>query len=110
MIFNTGTPRSIAGHALSGGIIAFMVSGAYEYSKVKQGAITQKEAIKNAAVATIEGGVITACGIAAANALGSTQSPFKNVLEAAALVGIGLASVYGIQALANPKNSLNPKS
>lgn len=110
MIFNTGMPRSIVGHALSGSLIALMASGAYGYSKVKQGKMSQKEALKNTAVATIEGGIITACGIAAANALGNTQTPLRNALEAATLVGIGLASVYGIQALVNPKKDLNFES
>lgn len=107
MIINTGMPRSIAGHALSGGVIALILSGAYEYSKVQKGEISQKEALKNTAIATLEGGIITACGIAAANSLGSTQSPLKNLLEAATLVAIGMASIYGIQTLANPKAKSN---
>lgn len=78
-----------------------------EDSKVQKGEISQKEAIKNTAIATLEGGIITACGIAAANSLGSTQSPLKNLLEATTLVAIGMASIYGIQTLANPKAKSN---
>ncbi|WP_300691410.1 hypothetical protein [Helicobacter sp. UBA3407] len=103
MIINTGMPRSIAGHALSGGVIALILSGAYEILKVQKGEISQKEALKNTAVATLEGGIITACGIAAANSLGNTQLPLKSLLEATTLVAVGVVSIYGIQALANPK-------
>ena len=60
MIINTGMPRSITGHALSGGVIALILSGAYEILKVQKGEISQKEALKNTAVATLEGGIIKA--------------------------------------------------
>lgn len=110
MIVNTGTPRSITGHAISGGLIAFMLSGACAYAKYKRKEISRQEAIIDTLKASVEGGVITACGIAAANALGSnTKSTTQGILEAGAFVGIGLASVYGIRTLTNKSCCATPK-
>lgn len=102
MLANTGTPRSVTGHAISGGLIALMLSGAYAYAKYKRKEINKQEAITETLKAGAEGGIITACGIAATNALGnSAKSPTQGIIEAAAFVAIGAASVYGIQKLAN---------
>ncbi|TLD83570.1 hypothetical protein LS70_005315 [Helicobacter sp. MIT 11-5569] len=110
MIANTGTPRSITGHAISGGLIACMLSGAYAYAKYKNNAISKQEAIIDTLKATIEGGIITACGIAAANALGSnTKTTTQGIVEATAFVAVGTASVYGIQMLANKNCCITPK-
>ena len=45
MIINTGIPRSVVGHTISGSIIGAMVSGVYEYSKYKKGEVSKSEAI-----------------------------------------------------------------
>lgn len=110
MIINTGMPRSITGHALSGGIIGFMLGGACAYAKYKNNTISKQEAIIDTAKSTLEGGIVTACGIAAANALGnSAKSPFVNVLEASAYVGVGIASIYAIQNFKSKECALTKK-
>ncbi|MCI5969363.1 hypothetical protein [Helicobacter sp.] len=102
MVVNTGTPRSVTGHAISGGLIAFMLSGACAYAKYKRNEINKQEAITKTIKASVEGGILTACGIAAANALGSnTKSTAQGIIEATTFVAIGAASVYGIRTLAN---------
>ncbi|MDE5603411.1 MAG: hypothetical protein K2I71_05785 [Helicobacter sp.] len=104
MLINTGTPRSIMGHAISGAIIGCMLSGIYEFSQYKQGKTPKDKALKNTLKATLEGGIITASGIAATNALGNTsKNPLQNTLEATTYVALGLASVYGISQLINTK-------
>ena len=111
MIANTGTPRSITRHAISGGLIALMLSGAYAYRKYKDNQITKQEAITDTFKATLEGGIITACGVAAANALGnSAKTSAQSVVEAAAFVAVGAASVYGIQTLARKENCILNKN
>ncbi|PKT75268.1 hypothetical protein [Helicobacter winghamensis] len=110
MVANTGTPRSITGHAISGGLIAFMLSGAYAYAKYKRKEISRQEAITDTLKASVEGGILTACGIAAANALGSnTKTTTQGIIEASAFVAVGAASVYGIQTLASKGCCANTK-
>lgn len=97
MLINTGTPRSIKGHAVSGAIFAFMLSSSYEYFNYKQGRKDKKSATKDILRASIEGGIIAASGIGASNALGDrTKSPLRNTLEALAYVGVGFASLYAL--------------
>ncbi|WP_104722132.1 hypothetical protein [Helicobacter mesocricetorum] len=104
MLIDTGTPRSIVGHAISGAIIGCMLSGIYEASQYKQGNTSKDKALKNTLKATLEGGIITASGIAATNALGNTsKTPLQNSLEATACIALGLASAYGISQLINTK-------
>ncbi|AWI34066.1 hypothetical protein [Helicobacter apodemus] len=104
MVINTGTSRSIVGHAISGAIIGGMLSGIYEFSQYKQGNTSKNKALKSTLKATLEGGIITASGIAATNALGNTsKNPLRNTLEATACIALGLASVYGISQLINTK-------
>ena len=111
MIANTGTPRSVTGHAISGGLIALRLSGAYAYRKYKDNTITKQEAIAETLKTTLEGGIITACGVAAANALGNnTKTSTQGLVEAVAFVAVGAASVYGIQTLTHKENCISKKS
>lgn len=94
MLINTGTPRSVKGHAVSGAIFAFMLSSSLNY---KQGRKDKKSATKDILRASIEGGIIAASGIGASNALGDrTKSPLRNTLEALAYVSVGFASLYAL--------------
>ncbi len=102
MIIDAGTPRSISGHAVSGAIIGLMVSGVYEYNQYKKGEVSKSQAMCAILQATLEGGIVTASGVAAANALGnSAKKPLQNTLEALSCVMLGAAGVYGIQRLFN---------
>ena len=97
MIIDTGTARSVKGHAVSGAFFAFLLSSAYEYASLKDGQKDKKDAMKNIAKATLEGGIIAASGIAAANALGdSEKGAFRNALEALGYVSVGVASIYAL--------------
>lgn len=97
MIVNTGAPRSIVGHAVSGAIIGLMIGGAYGYSRYKKGEIDKNTAIKNTLKSTIEGGIITASGIAASNAIGdSSKSPARSMFEALSYISIGIAGAYSV--------------
>ena len=83
MIINTGSPRSIKGHAISGALMGLMMSGVREYSKYKQGAISKDRFLQVALKSGLEGGIIASSGIADANALGNTtKKPSQNILEA----------------------------
>lgn len=95
MILDTGTPRSVKGHAVSGAIFALVLSSAYEYAK--KGQKDKKALAKRIAKASIEGGIVAASGIAAANALGDKdKGAFRNAFEALLCVGAGIAGVYAV--------------
>lgn len=97
MIIDTGTPRSVKGHAVSGALFALMLSSAYEYAGFKAGQKDKKLIGKNIAKATLEGGIIAASGIAAANELGSSnKSVLRSSLEALGYVSVGIAGVYAL--------------
>lgn len=97
MIIDTGTPRSVKGHAVSGAFFVLMLSSAYEYASYKAGQKDKKSISKSIAKATLEGGIIAASGIAAANALGnSDKGAFRSALEALTYVSVGAASVYAL--------------
>lgn len=97
MIIDTGTARSVQGHAVSGALFAFMLSSAYEYMGFKEGQRDSKRLAKNVAKATIEGGIIAATGIAAANALGNSEKgALRSTLEAIGYVSVGIAGVYAL--------------
>lgn len=97
MLINTGTPRSVKGHAVSGAIFAFMLSSSYAYLNYKQGRKDKKSATKDILKASIEGGIIAASGIGASNALGDrTKSPLRNSLEALGYISIGFAGLYAL--------------
>ncbi|WP_289242837.1 hypothetical protein [uncultured Campylobacter sp.] len=103
-MINTGSPRSVSGHAVSGAILALMVSGAYQYAKLKDGQTTQDEAIKSTLKATFEGAAVGACAIAAANVIGNpNKSTTSKIVETGAYIAIGTAFVYGMQNVFKPK-------
>lgn len=104
MMINTGAPRSVSGHAISGGIIALIASGAYQYTKFQEGKITQQEAIKTTIKSTLEGSVITACSIAATNVIGdSSKTTTQKIALASTYIAIGGAFIYAAQNLFKPK-------
>lgn len=97
-MINTGTPRSVSGHAVSGAILALIASGAYQYAKLKDGQTTSQEAIKTTIKSTLEGAAIGACAIAASNTIGNpNKSATTKIVEAATYIAIGGAFVYGVQ-------------
>ncbi|RAX58027.1 hypothetical protein CCZ01_04260 [Helicobacter monodelphidis] len=108
MLINTGQKRSVVGHAVSGGLISFMVSGALNYSKLRSGEITQQEALRQVAKNTLQGAAVTAAAIAATNVIGDNQSsPIKNSLEAFGFIVAGGLAAYGLnQFLDSEQNTL----
>lgn len=107
MLLNTGTPRSVQGHGVSGALFGLILSTAFELNNCKKGVIDKKAAAKRISKATLEGGIIAASGIAAANALGDeSKSPILSTLQAMSYVGVGIAGVYAINKLMqSPQNS-----
>lgn len=107
MILNTGTQRSIAGHAVSGGVAGLLLASYMNYKEYKEGKISQEKALKNTLAAGAQGAVITACAIGVANALGSNnKGGFAALLESSAYLCAGVAGVYVIDTLNNDKKAI----
>ncbi len=98
MFINTGTYRSITGHAISGGLFSLMCAGAANYAQYKKGQIDKKRALKQTTQSTLQGAIITAAAIGATNAIGKNNddSPTHLALEAISFVAAGALAAYTI--------------
>lgn len=107
MILNTGTPRSIPGHIVSGGVAGLLLASYMNYKEYKDGKISQEKALKNTLAAGAQGAVITACAIGVANALGdNTKGGFVLLLESSAYLCAGVAGIYLIDTLKDEKKAI----
>ena len=97
-MINTGAPRSITGHLVSGAVVSAILSGAINLKKVKEGSMESSEALKKTAKETAQGGIGLGAGIAIANMLGSPNTPWLRVATTAA---VATAAVYAIEAVAS---------
>lgn len=94
-LINTGEPRNVLGHIVSGAIASAIVSGTINYKKLKEQEISQKDAIKDTVKRTSQGAIATGAAIATANYLGQKGGFFK-ALSAAS---IGMAGIYALEVI-----------
>ncbi len=92
---DTGTPRSVPGHIVSGALAAGVAAGAINYNRYAKGEIAKCEAINDSIKLSIQGGIATGSAIAAANYVG--QNKYLNMISA---VSIGLSGIYLVEKLA----------
>lgn len=91
-IINTGDPRSVAGHVVSGAIASAIVSGAVNYKKIQCGEIEKSDAVRDTLKKSAQGGIATGAAISAANHIG-TGDWFK----ALSSMSVGIASLYAVE-------------
>ena len=89
---DTGAPRSVSGHIVSGALAAATIAGALNYNRYLKGEISQKEALSSSLKLTAQGGIATGSAIAAANHLGS-----GNILGMLTAVSLGVMGVYAVE-------------
>jgi hypothetical protein len=92
-LINTGEPRNVMGHIVSGAVASAIVSGTINYKKVKNEELCKKAAIKDTVKRTSQGAIATGAAIATANYLGQKGGFFK-ALSAAS---IGMAGIYALE-------------
>lgn len=92
-LINTGEPRNVLGHIVSGAVASAIVSGSINYKKVKNEEICPKAAVKDTVKRTSQGAIATGAAIATANYLGQKGGLFK-ALSAASL---GMAGIYALE-------------
>ncbi|PIF04567.1 MAG: hypothetical protein CSA86_01400 [Arcobacter sp.] len=89
---DTGTPRSITGHFISGVIATSIISGAINYKKYKNGEISKSESINDTIKTSLQGGIATAGAIATTNYIGEGR-----IIQAMASMSIAATGVYGTE-------------
>ncbi|WP_298751268.1 hypothetical protein [uncultured Arcobacter sp.] len=93
LTIDTGTPRNVLGHVISGAIASAVVSGAINYKKVKTQEIEKKAAIKDTIKKTSQGAIATGAAIATANYLGEKGG----LLKAVTALSIGAMGIYAVE-------------
>ena len=100
-IINTGEPRNVLGHIVSGAVASAIVSGTINYKKVKDEEISSDEAIKDTVKRTSQGAIATGAAIATANYVGQKGGLFKALTAAS----IGMAGIYALEVIDEKLNS-----
>lgn len=91
---NTGTPRNVLGHVISGALASAVVSGAINYKKVQNRELKPACALKQTLKKSTQGAIATGSAIATANYIGE-----GNWLRALTSVSIGLAGIYALEVM-----------
>jgi len=89
LAINTGAPRNVTGHVVSGALASGALAGALNYDKFKKEQMSKEEAVQNTLKLSVQGGIATGSAIAAANYLGQ-----GNVFGMLTAVSIGAMGVY----------------
>ncbi|RXJ87973.1 hypothetical protein [Arcobacter sp. CECT 8985] len=94
-VINTGTPRNVIGHIVSGAVASAVVSGTINYKKAKEQKISSRDAIKDTVKKTTQGAIATGTAISTANYLGQ-QGGFLKALTA---LSVGMAGIYAVEVI-----------
>ena len=93
---NTGAPRSVTGHAISGALAAGALASAVNYNKYKNKEVNRSEAINNSLKLSAQGGIATGSAIAAANYLGN-----GSIVKMLTAISIGAMGVYAVEKISD---------
>lgn len=89
---DTGTPRSVQGHVVSGALASGAIAGALNYNRYTKKEISKNEAIYDTLKLTLQGGIATSSAIAAANFLGEGK-----LFKMANMVSLGVFGIYALE-------------
>ena len=93
IVIDTGTPRNVLGHVISGAVASAVVSGAINYKKAQNKQITKSDAIKDTIKRTSQGAIATGTAIATANYIGQKGGLFK----AFTALSVGMMGIYALE-------------
>lgn len=94
-LIDTGEPRNVLGHIVSGAVASAIISGSINYKKVKEKKITSKEAARDTVKIASQGAIATGAAVATANYVGQTNGLFK----AMTALSVGMAGIYAIEVI-----------
>ena len=92
LAIDTGTPRSVQGHVVSGAFASGAIAAALNYNRYKKEQISKNEAIQDTLKLTIQGGIATSSAIAAANYLGE-----GSLIKMVNAVSLGIFGIYALE-------------
>lgn len=92
---DTGAPRNVTGHIISGALASGAVASGINYNKYKSGEVEKNKAINDSVKLTVQGGIATGSAIAAANYIGK-----GNWLGMLGAVALGAAGIYASEKIA----------
>ena len=92
IVIDTGTPRNVLGHVISGAIASAVISGAINYKKYQNKEIKKCDAIKDTTKRASQGAIATGTAIATTNYIGE-----GNYLRALTAASIGIAGIYALE-------------
>lgn len=98
-MIDTGEPRNVTGHIVSGAAASAVVATGINYNSYKKNEISKKEAVQSSIKLTIQGGVATGSAIATANYIGK-----GNYIGAMTAFSLGFGGVYAIEKIAEKLN------
>lgn len=98
---NTGTPRNVLGHIVSGAVASALVSGSINYKKYKEKKLDKNEAIKDTVKMTSQGAIATGAAVATANYIGSNNGLFK----ALGALSLGAVGIYALEVMEEKINN-----
>ncbi len=93
-LINTGDPRSVTGHVVSGAFASGIISSTVNYKKYQNGEIGYAKAIQNTVKVTTQGGIATGAAISATNHLGPNGGGLFQALTA---ISLGMAGIYAVE-------------
>ncbi len=99
-LIDTGTPRNVLGHIISGAIASAVVAGTINYKKSKEAKISSKEAIKDTVKKTTQGAIATGAAVATANYLGQRGGFLKSMTT----LSIAMAGIYSVEVIDDKLN------
>jgi|GEM_PF-1648791 len=104
-VINTGEPRSVAGHVVSGAVASAIVAGAVNYKKFQNGEMHRNKAVRDTLKKSAQGGIATGAAISAANHLGS-----GDWFKAISAMSMGMASLYAVEVVDNQLEQMAQES
>jgi hypothetical protein len=92
LAINTGAPRNVTAHFISGAIASSIVSGALNYKKYQNAEISKTQFLNDTVKTSLQGGIATAGAIATTNYLGEGK-----IMHAMTAMSVAATAVYGTQ-------------
>jgi hypothetical protein len=92
-LINTGAPRNVLGHIVSGAVASALISGTINYKKYKNDEVSYNEALTDTVKRTSQGAIATGAAIATANYIGQKGGLFKALTAAS----IGMTGIYALE-------------
>ncbi len=100
VVIDTGAPRNVLGHIISGAVASAIVSSTINYKKVKDEKIDKKEALRDTVKKTSQGAIATGAAIATTNYLGEQGG----LLKAMTALSVGIAGIYAVELIDDKLN------